>query len=350
MSALARYVSWPRREERAARLPFPVPRLAGPAWLAWRRHRAVYRTTAGFAVLAALWALGEHHQLVSAVHHYADVCRATPHRCDAGSGGTAPPTVTHLSPSVLRYLPLAVGALVGAPLFAQDLESGTYRLAWTQSVGRREWAAVKLGVAAAVTTAAAVVLTVPVSWWWYSAWRGHNGGPDRSAWRAVVWWGDWDFFSWTGPVGVAHLLLALTTGAAAGVLVRRTLPAVALSAALAEAVLFGLGKLRPHLLTPRLRRTRGLDFPSLPRDGWFQGVGYVRADGSLTTSIPPCAGRDTHAFATCMRQQQIVGRYNRSFTMDQFVPLQLIETGICLAAAAALAAFCLWYLPRVTAR
>ncbi|MFJ8142993.1 cell wall protein [Streptomyces sp. NPDC096013] len=350
MSALARYVSWPQREERAAQLPFPVPRLAGPAWPAWRRHRAVYRTTAVFAVLAALWSVEEHYQLVSAVHHYADLCRAAPHPCDSAIGGVATPTIAHMSPSVLRYLPLAVGALVGGPLFAQDMESGTHRLAWTQSVGRREWAAVKLGVATAVTTAAAVVLTVPVTWWWYSAWRGHNGGPDRSAWRAIVWWNDWDFFAWTGPVGVAHLLLALMLGAATGVLVRRTLPAVALSAGLGEAVLFGLEKLRPHLLTPHIHRTRGLGFPNSPRDGWYQRVGYVRADGSLTASLPPCAGRDLHAFSTCMRQQQIVGRYNRSFTMDQFLPLQLIETGICLAATAALAAFCLWYLPRVTAR
>ncbi|WP_435135970.1 ABC transporter permease subunit [Actinacidiphila sp. bgisy144] len=356
MSALARYVAWPPREERRARrrfrLPLPsplrLPRLAGPAWPAWRRHRAAFRTMLALALLAGIGAVREHHQLVGAVHHYADLCRAAD-GCDLGGGDVAAPTVTHVAPYVLRYLPVAVGALVGAPLFAQELESGTHRLAWTQSVGRREWAAVRLGLAAAVTTLAAVVVTVPASWWWYSARRGHDGGPDRFAWRAVVWWNDWDFFAWTGPVGVAHLLLALTTGAATGLLVRRTLPAVAAAAGLGEAALFGLEKLRPHLLTPHIRRTRSLDFPSTPLDGWFQGFGYVRSDGTLTRRNP-CSGPGLQDFSGCLARHHIVGRYNSSFTMDQFLPLQLVETGICLTATAALAAFCLWHVRRVKTR
>jgi hypothetical protein len=358
MSALARYVAWPPREERPARLPFPLPHLAGPAWLAWRKHRAVYRTMIAFAVLTALFSVWEHHQLVSAVHHYADICRASPHRCDPGADDyvvpPAEPDVVHtlfdLSPSVLRFLPLAVGALLGGPLFAQDLESGTHRLAWTQSIGRREWVAVRLGTATLVTTVAAVVLTVPVTWWWYSSWRGHSGtGPDRFAWREVVWWNGWDFFAWTGPVGVAHILLALMVGAATGVLLRRTLPAVAVAAGLSEAALLGLEKLRPHLLTPYVRRGRGPDFPIAPLDGWFQGVGYVRADGTLT-SRDPCADPTVRGSSACQQQHHIVGHYIRAFKMNQFLPLQLIETGICLAACAALAAFCLWYVPRITAR
>lgn len=359
MSALARYVSWPPPEERPARLPFPLPRLAGPAWLAWRKHRAVYRTMVAFAVLGALWSVWEHHQLVSGVHHYADICRTSPQRCDPGNDDAAPPaipSVVHMvfdrSPSVLRYLPLAVGALLGGPLFAQDLESGTHRLAWTQSIGRREWVAVRLGTAALITTAAAAVLTVPVTWWWYSSWRGHSGtGPDRSAWRATIWWNGWDFFAWTGPVGVAHILLALMIGAVTGVLLRRTLPAVAAGAGLSEAALLGLEKLRPHLLTPSVRRSRGLglDFPNSPRDAWYQGLGYVRADGTLT-SHDPCTSARVHDVPACMRQHHIVGHYSSAFKMNQFLPLQLIETGICLAVCAALAAFCLWYVPRITAR
>ena len=43
-------------------------------------------------------------------------------------------------------LPGIIGILWGAPLVAQELETGTYRLAWTQSVTRTRWLAVKLGV------------------------------------------------------------------------------------------------------------------------------------------------------------------------------------------------------------
>ena len=33
----------------------------------------------------------------------------------------------------------------GAPLLAREFETGTFRLAWTQSVTRTRWLAVKLG-------------------------------------------------------------------------------------------------------------------------------------------------------------------------------------------------------------
>ena len=48
---------------------------------------------------------------------------------------------------VLVALPALVGAFWGAPLVARELESGTYRLAWAQSVTRTRWLAVKLAVA-----------------------------------------------------------------------------------------------------------------------------------------------------------------------------------------------------------
>ena len=39
----------------------------------------------------------------------------------------------------LILLPALVGMFVGAPLLARELEHGTHRLAWTQSVTRRRW-------------------------------------------------------------------------------------------------------------------------------------------------------------------------------------------------------------------
>jgi hypothetical protein len=361
VSGLARYVAWPPREERPALLPFPLPQVAGPAWAAWLRHRAAYRTLLVIAVLAGLWALWQHHQLLVAVHHYADTCRKVRQACDPSGGGAnqpAPPRVPGIvhtlfdrAPSVLRYLPLAVGALIGGPLLSQEMEAGTHRLDWVQSIGRREWVAVRLAVATGVTAFAAVALTAPVTWWWSSSWRGHHRpGLDGYAWRAVTWWNDWDFFAFTGPVGVAHLLLALMIGAATGLLVRRTLPAVAVSAGLSEAALFGLGRLRPHLLTPEIIR-RGYHqlAASDPRDAWYLGGGYVRADGTLTPA-EPCPGPNVKDLSACLRQHHIVGEYDSYLRTSQFLPLQLIETAICLSAAAALAAFCLWYVHRIRAR
>ena len=42
--------------------------------------------------------------------------------------------------------PALIGMFWGAPLVARELETGTFRLAWTQSVTRTRWLAVKLGV------------------------------------------------------------------------------------------------------------------------------------------------------------------------------------------------------------
>ena len=41
---------------------------------------------------------------------------------------------------VLLLLPGLIGAFVGAPLLARELETGTFRYAWTQGVGRMRWA------------------------------------------------------------------------------------------------------------------------------------------------------------------------------------------------------------------
>ena len=41
---------------------------------------------------------------------------------------------------ILLFLPGIVGAFAGARLLARELETGTFRYAWTQGVGRMRWA------------------------------------------------------------------------------------------------------------------------------------------------------------------------------------------------------------------
>ena len=52
-------------------------------------------------------------------------------------------------------MPVFIGVFWGAPLVARELETGTFRLAWTQSVTRTRWFAIKLTV---VGASAVVVL------------------------------------------------------------------------------------------------------------------------------------------------------------------------------------------------
>ena len=55
-------------------------------------------------------------------------------------------------------VPGVVGIFWGAPLVSRELETGTYRLVWTQSVTRVRWIAVKLGVVGLASMVAAGLL------------------------------------------------------------------------------------------------------------------------------------------------------------------------------------------------
>ena len=61
---------------------------------------------------------------------------------------------------MLALAPALIGAFWGAPLVARELEAGTHRLVWNQSVTRTRWLATKLGLTAAVAAAAVGGLTL----------------------------------------------------------------------------------------------------------------------------------------------------------------------------------------------
>ena len=66
---------------------------------------------------------------------------------------------------LLLVVPLLIGMFWGAPLVSRELETGTFRLAWTQGVSRTRWLAVKLGLGALTSMAAAGLLSLMVTWW-----------------------------------------------------------------------------------------------------------------------------------------------------------------------------------------
>ena len=119
-----------------------------------------------------------------------------------------------LNPLVL-VAPALTGIFWGAPLIARELEAGTFRLAWTQSVSRTRWLAVKLGLAGVASVAVAGLLSWMVTWW--------SGPFDRvNANRLTP-----ALFGERGLAPVGYAAAAFMLGAAAGVLIRRTVPAMA---------------------------------------------------------------------------------------------------------------------------
>src|SRR6476661_2444588 len=65
----------------------------------------------------------------------------------------------------LGLLAAAIGAFWGAPLLGREFESGTSKLAWTQSVPRRSWMIVKISTLGGLAAVGGAMLGVMVSGW-----------------------------------------------------------------------------------------------------------------------------------------------------------------------------------------
>ncbi|MFB4312136.1 ABC transporter permease subunit [Actinomadura sp. GTD37] len=124
--------------------------------------------------------------------------------------------------AIVMVLPALIGLFWGAPLIARELESGTHRLAWNQSVTRTRWLAAKLGLVGLAAMVAAGLAVRMANWW---------SGPldeavaDRFPRIAPV------AFSAHGIVPIGYAAFAFALGVTAGVLTRRTLPAMAITLA-----------------------------------------------------------------------------------------------------------------------
>src|SRR6202035_534493 len=107
-------------------------------WVAWRQFRTQALVALGllgaFAVLVLV--TGIHlHEVYDSLGGAR--CNAANLDCSALIGHEK--VLASLLGPILLAIPALLGMFWGAPLLARELESGTYRLAWTQSVTRRRW-------------------------------------------------------------------------------------------------------------------------------------------------------------------------------------------------------------------
>lgn len=132
-------------------------------------------------------------------------------------------------------IPGIIGIFWGAPLIARELESGTHRLAWTQSVTRARWLAVKLAVVGLTSMAVAGLFGLMVTWW------ASPLDTARASRFAPL------MFDERGIVIVGYTACAFALGATAGLVIRRTVPAMATTL-----VAFGAARVAViQLLRPR---------------------------------------------------------------------------------------------------
>lgn len=230
-----------------------------------------------------------------------------------GDGGT-----------VLLILAALVGVFVAGPLIARELESGTFRLAWAQSVSPAHWLAARLAVPAALTVTGLTVLVVVYRWGLWTLRAGPNSPGLR--WHAN------GVFPGTGPAILGYALLAVAVGALCAVLVRRTVLSMSLSALVLATVGIGLST-RRYLLWPAvLRQGEG---PELLRDSdWHLEGGMLTASGSKVYWRDCYDAGSVEGYDACMRDRGGVTRFAEVHPASHYWPLQLVETGILLALAA----------------
>ncbi|MGA6173935.1 ABC transporter permease [Streptomyces sp. NPDC012600] len=229
--------------------------------------------------------------------------------------------------SVVLLLSVLVGAFVAGPLIARELESGTFRMAWAQSVSPARWLAARLAVPAALGVAGISVLCLVYRWGWTEI--SGDGNTYGLAWFSA------SVFPGIGPVAVGYVLFGIAAGALCALLIRRMLLSMAATAVVLGVVITAFTK-RRWVLWPT---ERALD------TGWtIDGNSWVTVWGMLTPSGEKLRWEncsvilgDTPA-ADCMKARGGVTPFTDYHPASHFWPLQLVETGILLALAA-LAAF-----------
>jgi len=208
-------VTAPAPPARAQR-PIPWTKLA---WVTWRQHRvalagvavllgglAVYLLVMGLKIHSAYQAVLSCHPLTSAECLVVTRPFSNYHQTALDTG------------VLLLAIPALVGVFVGAPLLARELEAGTFRFAWTQGCGRLRWAAAKLSLLAITVTVAAGAFSLLFRWFYQPFLDARLDGVLAPQLFNLV---GVDFAAWT--------LVAFSIGAIAGVLIRRTVPAMAAS-------------------------------------------------------------------------------------------------------------------------
>src|SRR5580700_9002965 len=125
-----------RPAEGASLRPLPWRRMA---WVTWRHHRIAMGGAAVFLGALAVWLWSAGLQL----HHaYAAAVECHPAGSTACSELILNFRVTGgilKGGFVLQPVPALIGAFVAPVVLARELETGTFRYAWTQGFGRWRW-------------------------------------------------------------------------------------------------------------------------------------------------------------------------------------------------------------------
>jgi hypothetical protein len=311
------------------------------AWLIWRQHRAqlsLALLTLGLVGIAAL-ALGVpmydsfHREAVSSCLPPAarSGCDIIVHHFESQFGSAIRAT------RYLSLLPALVGLFIGAPLLTRELEHGTHRLIWTQTITRQRWLLSKTALLSLAIALVALALSGIVTWWRhpFDVLQGRMSPTG---------------FDVEGIVLTATAIFSFTLGVLAGAVLRRTVPAMSVTLGAFLAVRLSVGQLlRPHYAKPLHESISGL-IPGAHATDWLLSNQLVDFVGR-----PVSPDREARAIEHAQRAGLNASAYlsgagwKRSVTYQpsgRFWDFQLIEAGIFLGLATLCVVGAMWIVRR----
>jgi hypothetical protein len=302
MSALT-LAAQPAQAARPVPRPVPWQRMI---WVTWRQHRGMLvSVTAVLAVLSVfllVMGLKVHHDYTALINceHACGAARSQFNNTDWPLGNTVL-ILMNLAPALL-------GAFTGPAVLARELETGTFRYAWTQGIGRLRWTIAKLTLLAVVITILAWAFSQLFAWFFgpFLQFEGMNVlAATVFDTRGI------DFAAWT--------LFAFTIGAFLGMLFRRIIPAMAatLGAYLGVQLLAWLVLRENYPVAVNTTNASLFNGPSTPNSPWILKTWTVGNTG-----------------------------WWRYIPVRSFWPMQFIESGWLLVLAIALGAATVWLVRR----
>lgn len=240
------------------------------AWITWRQHRLSLAGVGGLFVAAAAYVLVTGVRMHHA-HAAVTGCRpAGSEVCQRAANDFANSyaQTTVVTAGLLLFVPALIGAFTGAPLLAREFETGTFRYAFTQGMGRVRWTIAKLVPLAGVVTVAALAFSRLFSW----AYRPIVGQPyGLSPLQPLV-------FAASGVAFAGWTLVTFAIGVLAGMLIRRVIPVMFATLAAWAALAFGTGMyVRGHYESPIVTTDPTITYPN-----WVMSQQWVH-DGKPAT-------------------------------------------------------------------